>query len=65
MAAISREAVSSDVPIDLCSIESKYIFCRTGYETVVEELRRDKIKLPRSFVVLHAEAVDILVPTQL
>lgn len=57
MVAISREPVSSDVPIDLSNAESKYILCRAGYETVIEELQEDKIKLPGSFVVQQAEAV--------
>ena len=57
MVAISKDPVSSDVPIDLCNTEHKYILCRAGYETVIEELRGEKIKLPGSFVVSQAETV--------
>lgn len=57
MVAISKDPVSSNVPIDLRNTENKYIFCRAGYVTVIEELRKDKIKLPGSFVVQQAETV--------
>lgn len=50
MVAISKEPLS-ELPIDLHRTDYKFILCRAGYETVLEELQAEKVKLPGSFVV--------------
>lgn len=57
MVAISKEPLFSDEPVNLYNGESKYILCQAGYETVIEELQGEKIKLSGSFIVQQAESV--------
>ncbi len=56
MVAISKELLS-ELPIDLHRTDYKFILCRAGYETVLEELQAEKVKLPGSFIVQQAETV--------
>lgn len=56
MVAISKEPLP-ELPIDLHRTDYKFILCRAGYETVLEELQAEKVKLPGSFIVQQAETV--------
>ena len=56
MVAISKEPLT-DIPIDLRKGAERFILCRAGYETVLEELRPEHIKLHDSFIVQQAETV--------
>ncbi|MCD7837707.1 MAG: substrate-binding domain-containing protein, partial [Clostridiales bacterium] len=56
MVAISKDPLQ-ELPIDLHRTDYKFILCRAGYETVVEELQSEKVKLHGSFIVQQAETV--------
>ena len=61
MVSVNREPFPSDDPVLLNENTEKYILCRAGYETVLEELKRQKIKLEHCFTVQQAETVINLV----
>ena len=61
MISVSRESFPSDGPVLLNQNTEKYILCRAGYETVLEELKEQKIKLEHCFTVQQAETVINLV----
>lgn len=61
MVAVSPYKFEEKMPIDIRTDSEKYILCRAGHETVLEELRHKKIKLERSFIVQQAETVINLV----
>lgn len=61
MISVSRESFPSDAPVFLNQNTEKYILCRAGYETVLEELKEQKIKLEHCFTVQQAETVINLV----
>ena len=61
MISVSREAFPSNNPVPLNENTEKYILCRAGYETVIEELKGQKIKLEHCFTVQQAETVINLV----
>lgn len=61
MVAVSREQNDNQKPIDLTVDTEKYILCRAGYETVIEELNAQRVKLEHCFIVQQAETVINLV----
>lgn len=61
MVSVNREPFPSDNPVPLNENTEKYILCRAGYETVLEELKGQKIKLDHCFTVQQAETVINLV----
>lgn len=61
MISVNREPFPSDVPVLLNENTEKYILCRAGYETVLEELKEQKIRLEHCFTVQQAETVINLV----
>lgn len=61
MVSVSREPFQSKTPVPLNENTEKYILCRAGYETVLEELKDLKIKLEHCFTVQQAETVINLV----
>ena len=56
MVAIGEEPPTG-CPIDLREGANRFILCRAGYETALEELRAEHIRLPDSFIVQQAETV--------
>ena len=61
MVAVNKEQNDDHEPIDMTVQTEKYILCRAGYETVIEELSAQKIKLEHCFTVQQAETVINLV----
>ena len=61
MVSVSREPSHSADPVPLNENTGEYILCRAGYETVLEELKGQKIKLEHCFTVQQAETVINLV----
>ncbi|MDD2957164.1 MAG: LysR family transcriptional regulator [Lachnospiraceae bacterium] len=61
MVAISKEDFKEEHVIDLHDDSERYIFCHAGHETVLDELKTQKVKLEHSFTVQQAETVIKLV----
>lgn len=59
MLAVSESEIPE--PVDLSEDSGKYILCRAGYETVLEEVSSEKIRLEHSFTCKQAETVISLV----
>ena len=61
MVAVRREPLEAKASVDLAASTEDFILCRAGYETVIEELSTQKVKLGHCFTVLQAETVINLV----
>ncbi len=61
MVSVSKDSFFSKKPVSLTENTEKYILCRAGYETVLEELKGQKVRLEHCFTVQQAETVINLV----
>lgn len=61
MVAINKEDFKTEHAINLYDDSERYIFCHAGHETVLDELKTQRVKLEHSFTVQQAETVINLV----
>lgn len=61
MVAISKHKLSNSNVINILENPEAFIFCKSGQETAMEELRKQKINFEKNFSVQQAETVISLV----